>query len=292
MRLCGEQVGVIAVFTIILFLAMSPSAAAQGSFKVETTTVKVYRDGLAHIMQTLTVDEILLEINLPLLSLSSENFIVLDENKLAVDYQLNNANLTVFTLGASKISVEYDTATLTNKNADVWTLIMETPHNLTVVLPLNSTVVYLNQVPTAIDTTGSELSLSLNPGRWEISYVVPLLQEIPNEDGSLGGIPTEYLIVAVLGVVVAVVIVMLVFLRKRRINVKKIQSQNPTLMKEDIAVIEFLAEKEGKAFEAEIRQRFPDMPRTSLWRLIRRLEGLEIVEVKKIGLENQVQLKK
>jgi uncharacterized membrane protein len=54
----------------------------------------------------------------------------------------------------------------------------------------------------------------------------------------------------------------------------------------------FLAEKEGKAFEAEIRQRFPDMPRTSLWRLIRRLEGLEIVEVKKIGLENQVQLKK
>ena len=292
MRLCGEQVAVIAVFTIILFLAMSPSAAAQGSFKVETTTVKVYRDGLAHIMQTLTVDEILLEINLPLLSLSSENFIVLDENKLAVDYQLNNANLTVFTLGASKISVEYDTATLTNKNADVWTLIMETPHNLTVVLPLNSTVVYLNQVPTAIDTTGSELSLSLNPGRWEISYVVPLLQEIPNEDGSLGGIPTEYLIVAVLGAVVAVVIVMLVFLRKRRINVKKIQSQNPTLMKEDIAVIEFLAEKEGKAFEAEIRQRFPDMPRTSLWRLIRRLEGLEIVEVKKIGLENQVQLKK
>ena len=292
MRLCGEQVAVIAVFTIILFLAMSPSAAAQGSFKVETTTVKVYRDGLAHIMQTLTVDELLLEINLPLLSLSSENFIVLDENKLAVDYQLNNANLTVFTLGASKISVEYDTATLTNKNADVWTLIMETPHNLTVVLPLNSTVVYLNQVPTAIDTTGSELSLSLNPGQWEISYVVPLLQEIPNEDGSLGGIPTEYLIVAVLGVVVAVVIVMLVFLRKRRINVKKIQSQNPTLMKEDMAVIEFLAEKEGKAFEAEIRQRFPDMPRTSLWRLIRRLEGLEIVEVKKIGLENQVQLKK
>jgi uncharacterized membrane protein len=34
------------------------------------------------------------------------------------------------------------------------------------------------------------------------------------------------------------------------------------------------------------------MPRTTLWRLVRRLEGLEIVEVKKIGLENQVQLKK
>ncbi len=63
-------------------------------------------------------------------------------------------------------------------------------------------------------------------------------------------------------------------------------------MKEDIAVIEFLAEKDGKAFEAEIRERFPDMPRTSLWRLVRRLEGLELVEIKRIGLENQVQLKK
>ena len=57
-------------------------------------------------------------------------------------------------------------------------------------------------------------------------------------------------------------------------------------------MLEFLAEKGGKAFEAEIRERFPEMPRTSLWRLIKRLEKLEVVEVKKIGLENQVILKK
>ena len=67
---------------------------------------------------------------------------------------------------------------------------------------------------------------------------------------------------------------------------------HPHLKKEDKEVIEFLSEKGGQAFEAEIRERFPDMPRTSLWRLVRRLERLEIVEVKKIGLENQVQLKK
>jgi uncharacterized membrane protein len=52
-----------------------------------------------------------------------------------------------------------------------------------------------------------------------------------------------------------------------------------------------VAEKEGKAFEAEIRERFLDIPRTSLWRLVRRLEKLEIVQVKKIGLENRVELK-
>jgi uncharacterized membrane protein len=69
-------------------------------------------------------------------------------------------------------------------------------------------------------------------------------------------------------------------------------SRHPDLVREDIAVIELLVEKDGKAFEAEIRERFPDMPQTSLWRLVRRLEGLELVEIKRIGLENQVQLKK
>jgi len=44
--------------------------------------------------------------------------------------------------------------------------------------------------------------------------------------------------------------------------------------------------------EAEIRERFPGLPRTTAWRLIRRLEKMEIVIVKKIGLQNQIELKK
>ena len=56
-------------------------------------------------------------------------------------------------------------------------------------------------------------------------------------------------------------------------------------------VIRFLAENERKVFESVIREKFPDIPRTSLWRLVKRLEKLEIIKVKKIGLENQVELK-
>ena len=92
---------------------------------------------------------------------------------------------------------------------------------------------------------------------------------------------------------VAVIAALLVLNRRKRgINVDKILKANPQLAKEDQDVIRFLAEKDGKAFEAELREKFPDMPRTSLWRLVRRLERLEIVEIKKIGLENQVELKK
>jgi len=155
-------------------------------------------------------------------------------------------------------------------------------------LPFNSTIVYLNQVPTLIDTTGDELSLSISPNQWEISYIVPLQTDSQGDGSSIAPFPIVYLIVAVVIVAVVIVVVAWLLMRKRKINVKKTLSKNPTLSKEDRAVIEFLAEKEGKAFEAEIRQRFPDMPRTSIWRLVRRLEGLEIVEIKRIGLENQV----
>jgi len=294
MKHYGLRIGSIALLTLFIIISLFPpfktNVAAEFEFDVESMTLKVYRDGLTHIAQALIIDELLPEVTLPLLSSAVENLIILDENQLAVDYQQNDANLTVFTLGASRVSVEYDTIALTNKKAEVWTLILNNPYNLTVLLPKNSTIVYLNQVPATIDTPGDELSLTLYPGQWELSYIVPLQQE--DQNGGAWEIPIQYLISAVVVSVTVVFAVLFLVMRKRKVNIRKILNKHPDLMKEDRAVIEFLAEKEGKAFEAEIRQRFPDMPRTSLWRLIRRLESLEIVEIKRIGLENQVQLKK
>ncbi len=278
--------------SVFVFLLLSTfTATAQSGFIAESVKMRIYRDGLAHITQTVSVDQLLPDIELPLLSSSIENLIILDENQLPVDYKIDATKLTVFTLGTSSVSIEYDTMTLTNKVADVWTLFLNNPYNLTLFLPHNSTIVYLNKVPTTIDATGTELCLSLHPGQWELSYIVPLQQGDQNGKGFFPPIQTEYLLIAVAMTVTIVGILVFLALRRRKINVKKIVSRNPGLMKEDIAVIEFLAENDGKAFEAEIRAKFPDMPRTSLWRLVKRLEGLEIVEVKKIGLENQVQLK-
>ena len=291
MKIYNLRISTLSLLTLFIFSAFF-TAAAEFQFEVETMTIKIYRDGLTHITQTLIVDDLLPEIDLPLLSSSVENLIILDENHRVVDYKQSTTNLTIFTLGSTRVSVEYDTIALTNKEADVWTLILNHPYNPTVSLPKKSTIVYLNQVPTTIVTTGEELYLSLYPGHWELSYIVPLLTEDQNKDTLSAGIPVEYLIAIAIAAFAVVLIVLFAARRKRTINVKKILNRHPDLVKEDIAVIEFLAEKDGKAFEAEIRERFPDMPRTSLWRLVRRLEGLELVEIKRIGLENQVQLKK
>lgn len=294
MKVCNQRaICIYAILTIISF-ATATSVTAQSPFESESAELKVYRDGLVHITQTLIVDELTPEVTLPLLSTSVENVIILDENQLVVDYEINGGNLTVFTLGAERILVEYDTVSLTKKEAEVWTLILGNQYNLTVFLPQNATVIYLSQMPAAIDTSVAGIKLSLYPAQWEISYVLPLLPEDGTEDKlvPLTVIPIEYLIVAIVAVGAGVLSALLIVKRRRGPNVEKILKANPQLKKEDRDVILFLAEKDGKAFEAEIRERFPDMPRTSLWRLVRRLERLEIVEVKRIGLENQVQLRK
>jgi len=282
-----------AILMLISF-ATATTVVAQSLFEVESLDLTVYRDGLVHVTQTIIVNELAPEVTLPLLSASVENVIVLDESQLAVDYEINGGNLTVFTLGAERVLVEYDTVALTEKDAEVWTLVADNPYTLTAFLPQNATVVYLSNMPTAIDTSGTGIKLSLYPGQWEISYVLPLLPDDGTEDNGAPWttIPIEYLIIAIVAVTAIVLSAILIIRRRRGHNVKKTVKAYPQLKKEDKDVIEFLAEKGGQAFEAEIRERFPDMPRTSLWRLVRRLERLEIVEVKKIGLENQVQLKK
>jgi uncharacterized membrane protein len=293
MSRCERKViAVLAVIIIVLFA--TAIAAAESPFEVESMNLIVYRDGLVHVTQTLIVSELSPQVTISLLSSSIENVIVLDENAMAVDYEIAGSNFAVFTLGAERVSVEYDTVSLTKKDSEVWTLVADTPYNLTVSLPQNATVVYLNEMPTAIDTSATGITLSLYSGYWEISYVVPLLpqDDLNGDEGPSASIPLEYLIAAIAAMAAVVLSALIAVRRRRGLNVDKILKANPQLKKEDKDVILFIAEKDGKAFEAEIRERFPDMPRTSLWRLVRRLERLEIVEIKRIGLENQVQLKK
>jgi len=281
--------------------------------------------------------------------------------------------MTIFSLGASRVLLEYDTVELTEKESGVWTLLVQNPRDLTLYLPEDSTIVYLNQMPTSIDTEDGRITLSLYPAEWEISYVLPIigpalfrvsdlrvspaevevgnevsisvvLTNIGEEEGSytlalrvndvvdetktitldagasttvhfkvtkeeagiydveIGELKTTFNIRgAPLIPIFAVYLIIIVsvgtvgsflFIRRRRApSGEKIIRDRPYLRKEDREVIRFLEEKGGKAFESEVRERFPDMPRTSLWRLVKRLERMEVVTVKRIGLQNQIKLK-
>ncbi len=287
------------LFSIILAYSVS-DASGQTTYNVQSTELTLYRDGLVHCEQEIALDSFFPEMTLPLISESLENILLLDENSTAVDYIIVGNNLTAYTLGANSLSVEYDTMQLTRKEAEVWTLNINSPYKTTVILPQNSTIVYLNEMPLAIETTeGNTIALSLAAGNWEISYVLPTIPptatptSTPDNSGeAINGLKIEHIALIIIAAGIIAVFGFVFFRRKRGPKVGKILKENPRLAKEDQEVIQFLIEKGGKAFEAELREKFPNMPRTSLWRLVRRLERLDIVEIKKIGLENQVQIKK
>ncbi|MBN2335019.1 hypothetical protein JXL21_05625 [Candidatus Bathyarchaeota archaeon] len=64
---------------------------------------------------------------------------------------------------------------------------------------------------------------------------------------------------------------------------------NPELRMDDREIIKFIAESGGELFANEIRERF-DIPRTSAWRRIRRLESLEIIEERKVGGQSLISI--
>lgn len=72
-------------------------------------------------------------------------------------------------------------------------------------------------------------------------------------------------------------------------DLDKLFGEHPNLRMDDKEVIRFLAQNRGETFAAEVRERF-EIPRTSLWRMIRRLEGEEIIEVATIGGQSLIRL--
>jgi uncharacterized membrane protein len=72
--------------------------------------------------------------------------------------------------------------------------------------------------------------------------------------------------------------------------IKRILLERSHLRTEDEQLLKLLADKQGAAFESDIRNTLL-LPKTSVWRLIRRLEREEIIDVIKIDNQNLIKLR-
>lgn len=77
---------------------------------------------------------------------------------------------------------------------------------------------------------------------------------------------------------------------RRIIDLEKIFTEKQYLRQEDRDTVNFLAEKGGEAFESEIREKF-NLPKTTVWRLVKRLAREELIEIKKAGGQNLIRIK-
>ncbi len=65
----------------------------------------------------------------------------------------------------------------------------------------------------------------------------------------------------------------------------------PELRQEDRDMVSFISEKGGRVFESELRKKFL-LPRTTMWRAVKRLEREGIVEIEKVDQQNLIKLRK
>ena len=75
------------------------------------------------------------------------------------------------------------------------------------------------------------------------------------------------------------------------VDLERLFQEHPELRVDDRMVLEFLAENDGEAFAYDIRERF-DIPRTSAWRMIKRLQRFGVVDERKVGGQSLVSISK
>ena len=106
--------------------------------------------------------------------------------------------------------------------------------------------------------------------------------------------------------VIVVILITMVYIRSKKnplekppttetkideVNLELIFQNHRNLRMDDKEVIRFIVQSGGELFANEIRERF-DLPRTSAWRLIRRLKGFGILEERKVGGQSLVTISK
>jgi len=79
--------------------------------------------------------------------------------------------------------------------------------------------------------------------------------------------------------------------KKRRIDAERIFRAHNDLLPEEKQAIQFLVEKNGEAFEAELYD-YVKLPRTTTWRLVKRLEGMGIIKRSKFRRQNLIRVKR
>ncbi len=94
-----------------------------------------------------------------------------------------------------------------------------------------------------------------------------------------------------IAVITVLAVAAVLFLRFRRGGLARLIRENPWLDEDEKNVLKVVWVKGGGAFESDIREAL-DLPKTTVWRIIKKLEEDGLVKVEKIRGENYVKLAK
>ncbi len=286
-----------ALLLLVASQLSSPLALANNPVTSEALTLTVYLDGFVLVNHELAVNQTFPIVNTTLLSESHEELLIVDDQNLPLDYTLTNSEALIHSLGASQIKISYFTSDLTSKTGKYWTLNVEVSINTTVALPETASIISLSHVPELIESSNGQVSLVMPSGMIEISYISDhgLYQQTQS-------VEAWQLIAIISFPIIATIALVIWFMRRKKpppqpkehikeVDVDKLFEREKQLRPEEVQAIHFLAEKHGTAFEAELYEKL-NLPRTTTWRLLKRLEKMGIVDIRKSRRQNIVSVRK
>ena len=296
------------VASMIIVAAVMPVQSSFSSPRVLDLTI--YPDGTTHVSAEIDVDPLTTDYELDLFGSTIDNFVVLGENGFLLNTDVIGNSALIETFGSSVVTIEYDVHDLVSKQSRIWTFSLDAPSDFTLLLPKNSAIITMTNIPLNMEIINDQNQLTLSAGDTEIDYLFsttpvvtdPIISDIPTSQ-------TDYLTYTIVGGIVAVSIVGIVaIIRSKQKIVKPIQVQQPTqkietvdaetifklkpdLREDDKEIVKFISNNGGQALESDLRKKFLQ-PRTTMWRAVKRLERNGVIEIEKKDLQNLVKLRK
>ena len=283
----------------------------QTSFSsTRTLELTMYSDGSTHVFTQIDVDALLPDFELDLFGPSVDNFVAVGEDGFLLSGEIMGNKTTIDTFGSSSITIDYDIHDLISKEGRVWTFSFDAPSDFTLLLPTNSIIVGMSTIPKNMEILDELTKLELSSGVNEINYILGTPQN-PIEPPTTNLTSLEdYTIPIILGGIIVVGLAGASIIIKRNKS-KSIQTEiiskkpteekfadpqsifdfRPDMREDDKKIIQFISENGGRVFESELRKKFLQ-PRTTMWRAVKRLERLGVIEIDKKDLQNRVTLKK
>ena len=296
------------VASMIIVAAVMPVQSSFSSPRV--LDLIIYPDGTTHVSVEVNVDPLATDYELELFGSTIDNFVVVGENGFLLNTDVIGNSALIETFGSSVITIEYDIHDLVAKQGRIWTFSLDAPSDFTLLLPKNSAIVGMTNLPINMEIINDQNQLTLSVGDTEIDYLFsttpvvtdPIISDTPT-------LQTDYFTYAIVGGIVAASIVGIVaIIRSKQKIVKPIQVQQsakkietvdaetifklkPDLREDDKEIVKFISNNGGQVLESELRKKFLQ-PRTTMWRAVKRLERNGVIEIEKKDLQNLVKLRK
>ena len=285
----------------------------QSSFSsTKTLELTMYSDGSTHISSQIQVDSFSPDYEIDLFGPSVDNFVAVGENGFLLTSEIIDNKAIVDTFGSSSVTIDYDIHDLISKEGRIWTFSFDSPSDYSLLMPSNSIIVGMSTIPKNMEITDEQTLLELSSGETEINYILGTPQTPVEPSTPTKPTPIEdYTIPIIIGGIAAAGIGgASIMIKKNKTKSSSIQTEIkeekpknepidpqrifdyvPDMREDDKKIVRFISENGGQVFESELRKKFLQ-PRTTMWRAVKRLERLGVIEINKKDLQNLVILKK